>query len=257
MINELSNAETNAALLSRYKKRTTRPLSVYTNYFFIVMALLFVIFAVGGFVPDYQLMHAQHISVYWFAHLHGGIMTSWLLVYLIQALLARKGNFKLHRKLGLFSVGLGVLVWISMGILIYHDNIGYPVHAAIPWANVFLLGMFMNLFAIFFTWGIIARKNAASHKRFLYLATMIVISAGYNRILFNAGVDPTLRWIAHPSLSGFPNPSAILLYNDLLLIPLFMYDFFAFRSVHKITMMGTILIITIQLALVLVWRFLP
>lgn len=257
MIKELSNAGANAALFSNYKVRTTRPPSVYTRYFFIVMAWLFIIFAVAGFVPDYQLKAAQHIPVYWFANVHGVIMTCWLLVYLIQAVLARKGNFRLHKKLGLTSVGLGIGVWISMGIVIYHDSIGDTVFKNVHWSNVLFLGSLMNLFILFFTWGIVVRKNAAAHKRLLYLATMIVIAAGYNRVLLNAGVNPTLRWLAHPSLTGFPNPSALLLYHDLLLIPLFIYDFFTLRSVHKITVVATLIIITVQLSLELMWRFLP
>lgn len=239
------------------KELTARRPSAYTRYFFIVMAFLFIIFAVAGFVPDYQLMAAKHIPVYWFAHVHGIIMTCWLLVYLIQSVLARKGNIRLHKKLGLASVGLAVLVWISMGIVIYHGNIGDTVFKNVHWCNVLFLGSFMNLFALFFTWGIIVRKNAAAHKRLLYLATLIVISAGYNRILLNNGVNPTLRWIAHSSLTGFPNPSGIVLYHDLLLIPLFLYDFFALGSVHKITLAGAVIIIAVQLTLVLTWRFLP
>ncbi|HMC85599.1 MAG TPA: hypothetical protein VKI61_08730 [Chitinophagaceae bacterium] len=233
------------------------PQSIYTRYFFIAMAVLFIIFAVAGFVPDYQLMAAQHIAVYWFAHVHGVIMTAWLLVYLIQAVLIRRANIKLHMNLGLASVSLGILVWISMGIVIYHANIGYPVFKNVVWPNVLLLASFMNLFALFFTWGIIVRKNAAAHKRLLYLATMIVISAGYNRILLNNGVNPTLKWLTFSSLSGLPNPSAILVYHDLLLIPLFIYDLIAIGGMHKITLIGTVFIISIQLIVLLVWRLLP
>ena len=230
---------------------------LYTKYFFIAMALLFIIFAVAGFVLDYLLLRQQHISIFWFAHVHGVIMTAWLLVYLVQAILANSGQLQLHRKLGLFSVGLGILVWLSMGVVIWHSNITMPGYAMAAWANLLLLGSYMMLFALFFAWGIVARKNAGTHKRLLYTATMVAIAAGYNRLLFTLGAPPTLSWFAHGTRSGFPNPSGMLLYGDLLLVPLFIYDSLLLQTVHKTTWLSTLIIVIIHLILLLSWRLLP
>src|SRR5882762_1906527 len=79
------------------------------RYFFVAMAILFPVIAAIGFTPSYQAMSAGTMTPHWVVHVHGALMTSWLLVFLAQAILAAKGNFKYHRRLGIFAVALGVL----------------------------------------------------------------------------------------------------------------------------------------------------
>ncbi len=261
MIKETAKPIVATGLKKIKMEQPVRRQSLYTHYFFVAMASLFIIFAVVGFGQDYQAMYAQHIPVYWFANLHGALLTAWLLVFLAQTILAAKGNFKFHRQLGLFSVVLGVFAWISMSVVIFHAHIGYPFHTNISWDEVLFLFLTMNLFGLFFIWGIIVRKNAAAHKRLLFLATLVLISAGFNRMLIYAGVEPTLHWsilprIAMPSLSGAPNWSAFLLYNDLLLIPLLIYDFVTVRHIHKITFIAGGCIIGVHITVTLLWPFL-
>jgi hypothetical protein len=90
------------------------------------------------------------------------------------------------------------------------------------------------------------------------LATLVLIAAGLNRVLFNLGLNPSIGWlhvigIANVSLSGQPNLSAFLIYDDLLLIPLLVYDFLTIRGIHKITLMGSTCIIGIHLMLTILW----
>src|SRR3954454_25227567 len=103
------------------------------------MASLFIIMSVVGFGQDYKRIYTQHRSIWWFGHVHGALLTVWLLIFLFQTILAAKGKFKFHRQLGQFSVVLGVLVWVSIGIIIFHANIGSPVHANISWSLVLFL----------------------------------------------------------------------------------------------------------------------
>lgn len=258
MIKEISNPTLTTGLIKNKMGITVKRKSLYAHYFFVSMASLFIVFALVGFGQDYKAIYAQHITLYWFANIHGALLTVWLLVFLTQSILAAKGNFKFHRQLGQFSVVLGVLVWASMGVVIFHAHIGYPFHTNISWDEVLFLFLTMNLFGLFFTWGVIVRKNAAAHKRLLFLATLVLIAAGFNRMLLYAGVDPTLHLsllprIARPSLSGAPNWSAFSLYNDLLLIPLFIYDFVTLRHIHKITLIGSAYIIGVHFIVTMLW----
>jgi len=258
MLKEISNPTVTTSLITNKIGRTVRQKSLYAHYFFVAMASLFIVFAVVGFGQDYQLIYTQRLPLYWFDHIHGALLTAWLLVFLSQTILAAKGNFKFHRRLGQFSVVLGVLVWVSIGIVIFHANIGYPLHANISWGVVLFLFLTMNLFGLFFSWGVIVRKNAAAHKRLLFLATLVLISAGFNRMLIYAGVDPTIHWsllpgIAMPSLSGKPNWSAFSLYNDLLLIPLLIYDFVTLRHIHQITLIAGACIIGVHITVTMLW----
>lgn len=119
----------------------------------------------------------------------------------------------------------------------------------------------MNLFGLFFTWGVIVRKNAAAHKRLLFLATLMLIPPAFNRVLLFAGIDPIIHWLPlpvliDPSLSGIPNPFLLILYNDLLLIPLFIYDLVTVRRIHKTTLIAVGCIIGVQITVTMLWRFL-
>jgi hypothetical protein len=70
------------------------------RYFFVSMAFLFPIIALLGFVPSYLDMFAGQFHIHWFAHVHGILMTGWLLVFLNQTIFASKGRLKIHRQFG-------------------------------------------------------------------------------------------------------------------------------------------------------------
>ncbi|HEY4323909.1 MAG TPA: hypothetical protein VGN20_07975 [Mucilaginibacter sp.] len=258
MINELSNPNPTTSSVAGVKIK--KPRSGYVRYFFVTMACLFLIIAAFGFVPSYTTMHAGTL-LNWYVHVHGAIMTLWLLVFLTQAILAAKGNLKFHCQLGQFSVILGALVWISMGIVIFNAHIGFPPHKNIFWYGVLLISSNMNLFGLFFTWGILVRKNSAAHKRLLFMATMVLISAGLNRIFFHMGLDPSMPWLHWPGiaaslLSAQGNLSAFLIYDDLLIIPLFIYDLLTVRRVHRITIIGSAWLIGVHFMVMILWGLL-
>lgn len=241
MINEVLQPDVTDGSVAHDKVRKKGLRLFYIRYFFVAMASLFPIMAIIGFTPDYQMISAQGLKVYWFLHVHGSIMASWLLVFLAQAILAAKGNLKFHRKLGLISVVLGVLVFLSIGIAIVHAKIAYspPVGDADAWGILSQQLYGFLLFGLLFTWGILARKNAAVHKRLLLLATLVLIQAAVDRIRFLPGINEALyiRFI----------------YLDALLIPLFIYDLLAIKHIHKITMIGTACIVFLQLMVTMAW----
>ena len=90
MINGVLNPNVTAGSFTHDEVGKTRLRLFYTRYFFVAMAGLFPIMVVIGFTPDYQAISAQGLEVYWFLHVHGPIMVSWLLVFLAQAVLAAK-----------------------------------------------------------------------------------------------------------------------------------------------------------------------
>jgi hypothetical protein len=205
------------------------------------MACLFPILVVIGFTPDYQLISSGTINVHWFLHVHGAIMSSWILVFLAQTILAAKGSFQFHRKLGLISVALGALAFLSIFIATVHAKIAYspPVGDNDTW-GIFAQQLYgLALFGLFFAWGILVRKNAAAHKRLLLLATIILIQAATDRIRFLPGLNAALY--------------VRFIYLDVLLIPLFIYDFLTLKRLHKITMIGTVWIVVFQFAVTMAW----
>jgi hypothetical protein len=215
--------------------------SHYIRWFFVWMGSLFPVIAAVGFVPDYALMYSGTFHAHWFAHVHGAIMASWLFVFLAQAILAAKGNLRYHRKLGLLSVILGAAVWLSAVGADVRARIATspPMGDSDSW-NVQLIGICAStLFALFFTWGILARKNAAVHKRLLLLASIVILQAAVDRTRFLPGIGSAI----------YIN----FIYLDLLLIPILIYDFLTIQRIHKITLTGAVCLLVLQLAVVTAW----
>ncbi len=215
----------------------TAPQTFYARYFFVAMAGLFPIIAVIGFTPNVQDIIGGVSKPHWLVHVHGALMSGWLLVFLAQAVLAARGNFRFHRQLGLLAAGLGVIVWITMGAVAMHILIAnHPPEGS--WLFDLMLGALylMACFGLFFAWGILVRKkDPAAHKRLLLLATLVTMQTAVDRI---HGL---------PAF-GIESPYANFMYLDALLLPLFVYDFTTLRCIHRITWFGLAFIVAAQLS---------
>lgn len=210
------------------------------RYFFVVMSFSFLIIALAGFIPSYQDMYSGTRPIHWFAHIHGALMTAWLLVFIAQTALSARGLLSCHRQLGLCSLPLGALVWISMGIASARALIGYQPPIGHFLFDVLIIQLYgMLLFGFFFTWGVIVRKNAHAHKRMLFFATLVLIQAAIDRI----------RWLPRLHDALFVR----FLYLDAFLIALIAYDLFTIRYIHRITLTGTLVTILTQCAVVMLW----
>jgi hypothetical protein len=203
------------------------------RYFFVIMAAIFPVISLVGFIPSYVAMNAGEFKIHWSAHVHGALMLGWLIIYILQSWLALKGNFKFHRALGLYAVALGIIIWCSMGVASAHALIGNAVPADSFLFDILLVQLYiMQVFGLFFTWGILVRKNGAAHKRLLFLATLVLMQAAIDRIhLLQAG----------------PLPFVCL---DLFLIPLFIYDKITLKRIHPITWTGLLVYIVAQVTVI-------
>ena len=200
------------------------------RYFFVAMASLFPILVLLGFGPRFLAMSSGELKVHWLVHVHGAVMAGWLLVFLVQTILAAKGNLKFHRQLGLFSTFYAAIVWGSM--------LTVSLRSGVPW-NIMLFQLHIPvLFGLFFTWGILVRKNTPAHKRLLFLATLVLLQAAIGRI----------QWLPGISMG----PLVFFVYLDALLIPLFVYDFFTGGRMHKITLLGSACLMVVQLVVLTV-----
>ena len=242
MITKLSPLPVAASSVAITNVTKTAPQTRAARYFFVAMACLFPVIVLLGFGSEYRDMTTGELKPHWLVHVHGAVMAGWILVFLAQAVLAARGYLKFHRQLGLLSVGLGVLVWLGMGMVTVHMLIAnHPPEG--HWffdlcsAAVFLMAMF----GVFFTWGILARKkDPAAHKRLLMLATLVTLQAAVDRI----------HWLP---LLGIGYPYVFMMYLDLMLIPLFLYDFVTLRRIHRITWSGLAIIVASQLSISALW----
>lgn len=222
------------------KLKRLKPNARKARYFFVAMAVLFPVVVFFGFFPSFLSMNEGTLEIHWLTHIHSAVMTSWILLYLTQTILAATGNLKIHRRLGLISVILGVLVFIVMGVVSFHIVIvNHPPQGSFLF-DLLLIDFFEMLgFALFFTWGMLVRKkNPGAHKRLLTLATFTLLMAAVDRIQQKYSL---------PSL-GLESPAFSFIYLNILLIPFFLYDLFTLRRIHKITLFGTAIVILLQVA---------
>ncbi len=202
------------------------------RYFFVALAVSYALVAVGGFAPE--LFRGPDLAHPLIAYMHGTLMSAWLLLLIVQTSLAASGVLKWHRTLGLASIGLATLIWVSMGVASVAQLSKFPFY------DTLLTQLYvMVLFALFFVWGVLARRDASSHKRLLMLATLVLLQAAVDRMDWLPGFGSPEFW-----------PYAMQL--DVLIVPLFVFDFVSIKRIHPITLIGTGAILAGQAAISLI-----
>lgn len=153
-----------------------RPRS-FDNRFFIVSLIVILFAIVIGFGPTFYLkpfFNTPPIArpIIW---VHGLVMAAWIALLGFQIYFVSARNVRQHQRLGIFGVGLAVVVFVS-GLLTAVSAAKYGTAAAPP--NVdpleFLIVPFgdMIVFAILFAAAVYYRRKPKYHKR-LILLTMI------------------------------------------------------------------------------------
>lgn len=208
------------------------------KYFYTCIGFLFLILTFLGFFPSFQNMRHGSLQVHWLTHFHSLVMTSWLLLYLTQTMLIATGNLRIHRSLGILSFAVGISVIITMIVVSFHFLIAnHPPEGSFIFDTLLFDFSEIPCFSLLFLWGMKLRKrDSGAHKRLLTLATVALLLAAVDRIQRNN---------AFPSL-GVEYPITSFIYLNILLVPLFVYDFIMLKRIHKITLIGTAIIIFLQ-----------
>jgi hypothetical protein len=200
------------------------------RYFFIALAVLYAVLAIVGFTPSF--FSGRPIPP--IAYAHGAIMCAWLALFITQTRLAAAGNLSRHREIGRMGAWLAVAIWISMIVAMVTGHIRYQ-----PAIDSFLYDVLMVeialivLFAVFFTWGMLARAHAGWHRRLMALATLVLVQAGLDRMGWQPVPGPMLVWV--------------------LLVPFFVFDVVTTRRIHPVTLIGTALIVATHLTILFNW----
>ena len=185
-------------------------------------------FYLRAFFPEADSMAAPEPIF----QVHGAVFSAWMCLLPLQALLIRTHKTKLHRVTGWLGIALAsaVVVLGIYGSLIAAQRpggfIGVPLpplqFLAVPLCDMFLFGLFVML-------AVVWRKNAASHKRLMILATVNLIEAAIIRIPVGFIV------------SGAPFASRGLSY--LFIVAIAVWDFRSAGKIHGVTLWGGLAII--------------
>lgn len=118
-------------------------------------------------------------------HVHGALMTLWLVLFLAQVSLVAAHRTDVHRRLGIFGAVLAVLLVIA-GITTAFVAAARDVHdqARSPGTLMFLgLGAAdLIVFAVLVGTAVVLRHRPDFHKRLMLLAALSVVPPGIGRI---------------------------------------------------------------------------
>jgi hypothetical protein len=174
---------------------------------------------VWGFWPSYYAHPWQLPSARY--HVHGVVMTAWLVMLLAQAYLIRSNRRSAHRALGKASFVLAPLVVVMFVIMIHGIAAAHSLPVEVqPIFLFYVLGAAL-LFAVFYALAIVYRKTPATHARFMVCTVFPIYTAGTDRIAAQVFPD------ADPLLV---TPVAWAL-GDLLLLALAIWDWRSRRRI--------------------------
>lgn len=117
-------------------------------------------------------------------HLHGIVMTIWVVYFAAQVFLIRSRNIKLHKRMGIAGIILAVIV-VVVGMATAYDALLVRA-AAPPDTNPHSFFLYpvsdMVLFVVFFAGAIYYRKRPAEHKSLMLLTAVNFLPAAFFRI---------------------------------------------------------------------------
>ena len=195
--------------------------------FYVGVALLIAAITLAGFAPSLNASLFEGVGRPWFIHLHAAVYVGWLLLLIVQSVIAAQGRIALHRRVGNFGIAYGCLVLV-LGVIV--TLAAAVVHiAAGEWTTerggrflALALGD-MVLFAGFFGPAVAYRRRPEIHKRLILLASVALMFAGVGRLWFVG--EPT-------------NVPVLLAVWYLPVILGIAYDVVTTRRVHPVYWMG-------------------
>jgi uncharacterized membrane protein YozB (DUF420 family) len=185
-------------------------------------------FFLRPFFPDFPAPAESFFA------LHGIVFAAWCVLLVAQSSLVTAGRTDLHRQLG----GVGVLLALGMIVLGVYGAllaaarptgfVGIPVPAlqflAVPVFD-------MALFAAFVALAVVRRHDAQSHKRWMLLASVNLLTAAI------------ARW---PGVIEIGNPFVYFALADLFVVALAAWDLKSRGRLHPATLWGGLAIVVSQ-----------
>lgn len=204
--------------------------------FFTGMALAILVTVIVGFSRSFFL---RPLFPEWpsppemIFYVHGAVFTAWIVLFVAQASLVASGRTERHRKIGPFSAVLAVAMVVlgTLGALIAARRATGFVGIPIPPLQFLAVPIFdMILFSTFVWLAIAQRRNPQTHKRWMLLATVNLVTAAI------------ARWPGVLALG----PLAFFGLTDLFIVALAIWDFRTRGRLHPVTLWGGLLTIVSQ-----------
>jgi hypothetical protein len=152
----------------------------YKNaYLYFILAILVTVVA---FIPSYFTRLRETDTGH---HFHGITATLWLLLFIVQPFLYRRGLMKWHRSIGKISFLLVPLI-VAGGLNMVHSMMiakaSYPPQ--VPYQLAFIDFFTLAIFILFFALAMVHRKNVQLHARYMVCTALGPLIPALTRLLF-------------------------------------------------------------------------
>ncbi|MGH6888050.1 MAG: hypothetical protein ACREHF_02450 [Rhizomicrobium sp.] len=197
------------------------------RYFYFGMAILIAVIVLYGFSNTVggNLFHPVHPAIArpHILYLHAALFLSWIALFVVQTALIRARNLRLHRRLGVFGVVLGIsMFWVGLVTAIVmrkyrlaHDSTETAAFLAIPFNDLL---DFTIAFALALAW----RQKPELHRRLMLFATIALTGAAFARF----------------PLAMMNNPWFFYVGTDLLVAIAAVRDLVTTRRIHPVYLLG-------------------
>jgi hypothetical protein len=201
---------------------------------FAIVAALFAFIILLGFARTYYLKFAFGTPPLpgLLVHLHGALMTTWILFFIAQVWFIRTKRVAVHMRNGMIGIALAIAIIIvgfftAVAAAKNSPPAGPLDIPPLPFLAVPLFDIL--LFAIFFTAAIYYRKHPANHKRLLLLTVLNFLPPAIARFPFE------------PFTSS--GPITVFSIPVVLTIGLLIYDTWKNGKLNRVFLAGGIILI--------------
>jgi hypothetical protein len=171
----------------RFAVAATQQRRQFDRRLYLVAGVAFLLIVVAGFARSYY-------AGAWFGapplpsplvHVHGALMTAWVLLFIVQVRLIASTRIRLHQRLGYAAIGLAALI-IATGVLVAARAAKYgsastpPGVPPLAFMAVPLTDLVM--FAVLFGAAIYYRRRPAAHKTLMLLTAINFLPPAIARI---------------------------------------------------------------------------
>lgn len=196
--------------------------------FYVASAIALLAIAIVAFVPGIIDASSRRGPFTLLAAVHGAAFFGWLVLYLVQTVLASTGNLRLHRRLGVVGMFLAIAM-IVIGYLTTIDMVrrGFDLSGDLERLGPVILQTSFQLWGLPVFGGLVLaavlnRRRPAVHKRLMWLATASLIGA------------PVAHAVGHYGLPFLVLP----LTNLATLVANPLFDRIAHGRMHPVSLWG-------------------
>jgi len=153
------------------------------NWFYPAMGLAIALIVGVGFARTYYLkvwLDPRPLTLR--LHLHGLMLTGWIVLFLVQTGLIAARRLTAHRRLGIAGAALAALAVITT----YAAAFESAAHVRGGLSSVDRLYsnlLLVTMFGLFVAAGIAVRRRPDAHKRLMLLAMIAAVGPGANRAI--------------------------------------------------------------------------